>query len=61
MKDIIELGDNIIYKCSGDYTSLQKSNPEQNDHTYYFSVTGTYDTQKDTLLGTGEYDRQYPR
>jgi len=40
---------------------LQKSNPEENDPTYYFSVKGTYDTQNDTLSGTGEYDRQYPR
>jgi hypothetical protein len=59
VKDIIEQGDNIIYKCSGDYTSLAKSNPEENDPTYYFSVEGTYDTQNDTLTGTGEYDRQY--
>ena len=41
VKDIIEQGDNIIYKCSGDYTDLQKSNPEENDPTYYFSVKGT--------------------
>jgi hypothetical protein len=59
-KDIIEQGDNIIYKCSGDFTSLAKTNQEKNDPTYYFSVEGTYDTQNDTLTGTGEYDRQYP-
>lgn len=60
VKDIIEQGDNIICKCSGDYTDLAKSKPEENDPTYYFSVEGTYDTQNDTLTGTGEYDRQYP-
>ena len=27
VKDIIEQGDNIIYKCSGDYTDLAKANP----------------------------------
>jgi hypothetical protein len=61
VKDIIEQGNNIIYKCSGDYTSLRKYNQEDNDPTYYYSVEGTYDTESDTLIGTGEYDRQFPR
>jgi hypothetical protein len=58
-KDIIEQGSNIIYKCSGDFTSLQKNHREDKDHTYYFNVEGTYDTQNDTLTSTGQYDRQY--
>jgi hypothetical protein len=60
VKDIIEQGDTITYKCSSDFTSLSKENPEENDPTYYFNVEGTYETQNDTLTGTGEYDRQYP-
>ena len=60
VKDIIEQGNNIIYKCSSEYPDLSKSNPEENDPTYFFRVEGTYDTQNDTLTGTGEYDRQYP-
>ncbi len=60
VNDIIEQGDNIIYKCSSDLTSLSKENPEENDPTYYFNVEGTYDTRNDTLTGTGEYDSQYP-
>jgi len=61
VKDIIEQGDNITYKCSGEYTDIRKSNPEENDPTYYFKVDGTYDTQSDTLNATGNYDRQFPR
>jgi hypothetical protein len=38
VKDIIEQGNNITYKCSGDYTSLRKYNQEDNDPTYYYSV-----------------------
>jgi len=58
-RDIIEQGSNVIYKCSGDYTSLNKYNAEEQDPTYYFSVEGTYDTENDTLTSTGEYDREY--
>lgn len=61
VKDIIEQENNhIIYKCSNEYPDLSKSNSEENDPTYYFRLEGTYDTQNDTLTGTGEYDRQYP-
>jgi len=56
-KDIIEQGNNIIYKCSGDFTYLKKYNTEENDPTYYFNVEGTYDTENDTLTSTGEYNR----
>jgi hypothetical protein len=58
-KDIIEKGSNIIYKCSGDFTSLQKDHREDKDHTYYFDVEGIYDTENDTLTSTGEYTRQF--
>lgn len=61
VKDIIEQGNNIIYKCSSEYTDIRKSNPEENDPTYYFKADGTYDTLNDTLTATGNYDRQYPR
>lgn len=60
VKDIIEQENNIIYKCSNEYPDLSKYNSEENDPTYYFRLEGTYDTQNDTLTGTGEYDRQYP-
>ena len=59
VKDIIEQGNNTIYKCSGDFTSLSKFKPEDSDHTYYFRVKGSYDTQNDTLSATGVYDRQF--
>ncbi len=58
-KDIIEQGSNVIYKCSGDMTSLQKNHREDKDHTYYFNVKGTYDTENDTLTSTGEYTNQF--
>jgi len=58
VKDIIEQENNIIYKCSSEYPDLSKSNSEENDPTYYFRLEGTYDTQNDTLTGTGEYDRE---
>jgi hypothetical protein len=60
VKDIIEQANNTIYKCSGDFTDIRKTNPEENDPTYYLKVDGTYDTQSDTLNATGNYDRQYP-
>jgi len=59
VKDIIEQGNNTIYKCSSDFTDVRKDNPEKTDHTYYFNVDGTYDTESDTLTATGKYDRQY--
>jgi hypothetical protein len=58
-KDIIEQGNNTIYKCSGDSTSLRKYHAEENDHSHYFKVDGTYDSQSDTLNATGNYYRQY--
>lgn len=59
-KDIIEQGNNTIYKCTGDSTSLRKYHAEDKDRTYYFNVEGTYDTQNDTLTATGTFDRQFP-
>jgi hypothetical protein len=55
-KDIIEQGNNVIYKCSGDFTDLAKSNREKTDPMYFFKVEGTYDTQTDSLNATGKYD-----
>ena len=43
------------------FTEIKESNAEENDPIYYFKVDGTYDTQSDTLTGTGNYDRQYHR
>jgi hypothetical protein len=36
VKDIIEQGNNVIYKCAGDSTFLQKQNRESTDPAYYF-------------------------
>ena len=58
VNDIIEEGNNVLYKCSGDSTSLGKEDKEDTDKTYYFKVEGTYDNQSDTLTSTGQYDRK---
>jgi hypothetical protein len=59
VNDIIEQANNVIYKCSGDSTFVQKEHKEDADKTYYFQVEGTYDNQSDTLTATGKYDRKF--
>jgi hypothetical protein len=55
VKDIIEQANNTIYKCE-DYSSLSKTNSEENDEIILFTVKGTYDTKNDTLNATGVYN-----
>jgi len=59
VNDIIERGNNVLYKCTGDFTFLGKQNKETDDPTYYFKVEGMYDNQSDTLNATGKYERKY--
>jgi hypothetical protein len=56
VNDIVELGNNTVYKCSGDFTSLGKRNEEFSNVLYYYKVQGIYDNQSDTLNGTGQFD-----
>lgn len=58
VNDIIEQGNNTIYKCSGEYTTLGKHNKEDKDPLFFYQVEGTYDTASDTFTGTGQYDRR---
>lgn len=54
--DIVEQGNNLVYKCSGNSTFLGKDT--ENAEEYYFAVEGTYDNQTDTLSAAGKYDRK---
>jgi hypothetical protein len=54
VNDIIEQGNNTIYKCSSDYTTLEKYHRENTDPFFFYNVEGTYDTKSDIFTGTGQ-------
>lgn len=54
--DIVEQGNNFIYKCSGNSTFLGIDS--ENAEEYYYTVEGSYDNHSDTLIATGKYDRK---